>query len=145
MTQIPAAYRLRAVAGIFFRRSITRSRGQFLNLARTSCRETQRALLDGSAATESVIGILARLRSDGTHNTAGVSSASSGRRLRTHSQLRRSGCEWKSCGTAGGVEQAADVRHDKRHNGCVETDSRHDSFSERLSTRLAILGNGNLF
>ena len=45
MTQIPAAYRLRALAGTFFRRSITRARNQFLNLAQASCRETQRTLL----------------------------------------------------------------------------------------------------
>ena len=45
MTQIPAAYRLRAVAGAFFRHSITRSRRELLDLARTSCRETQRSLL----------------------------------------------------------------------------------------------------
>jgi hypothetical protein len=45
MTQIPAAYRLRAVAGTFFRRSITRSRNEFLNLAQSACRETQHSLL----------------------------------------------------------------------------------------------------
>ena len=45
MTQIPAAYRLRALAGTFFRRSITHARNQFLNLAEASCRETQRTLL----------------------------------------------------------------------------------------------------
>jgi hypothetical protein len=45
MTQIPAAYRLRALAATFFRRSITRSRNQFLHCAKTSCRETQRTLL----------------------------------------------------------------------------------------------------
>lgn len=45
MTQIPAAYRIRAVAGFFFRRSIRRGREHFLDLARASCRETQHALL----------------------------------------------------------------------------------------------------
>ena len=45
MTQIPAAYRLRALAGTFFRRSIHQARNQLLNLALTSCRETQRSLL----------------------------------------------------------------------------------------------------
>ena len=45
MTQIPAAYRLRAFAATFFRRSIQRSRCEFLNLAQSSCRETQRTLL----------------------------------------------------------------------------------------------------
>ncbi len=45
MTQIPAAYRLRALAGTFFRRSITRSRNQFLQSARTLCRQTQQTLL----------------------------------------------------------------------------------------------------
>jgi hypothetical protein len=45
MTQIPTAYRIRAVAGVFFRRSITRGRNQFLDLARASCRATQHALL----------------------------------------------------------------------------------------------------
>ena len=45
MTQIPAAYRLRAFAATYFRRSINRSRSEFLSLAQTSCRETQRALL----------------------------------------------------------------------------------------------------
>jgi len=45
MTQIPAAYRLRAFAATFFRRSINQSRREFLNLAQTSCRETQRTLL----------------------------------------------------------------------------------------------------
>ena len=45
MTQVPAAYRLRAIAATFFRRSINRSRNEFLNLARSSCRETQRTLL----------------------------------------------------------------------------------------------------
>ena len=45
MTQIPAAYRLRAVAATFFRRSITRSRNQFLQSAKTLCRQTQRTLL----------------------------------------------------------------------------------------------------
>ena len=45
MTQIPAAYRLRALAATFFRRSITRSRNHFLQSAKTSCRETQRTLL----------------------------------------------------------------------------------------------------
>lgn len=42
---IPAAYRLRAMAGAFMRRSITRTRTEFLNEARSSCRETQRILL----------------------------------------------------------------------------------------------------
>jgi len=45
MTQIPAAYRLRALAATFFRRNISRSRNQFLRHAKTSCRETQRSLL----------------------------------------------------------------------------------------------------
>ena len=45
MTQIPAAYRLRALAATFFRRSITRSRSQFLHAAKASCREAQRTLL----------------------------------------------------------------------------------------------------
>ena len=45
MTQIPAKNRLRAVAGTFLRRSITLARNQFLNLARTSCREAQHTLL----------------------------------------------------------------------------------------------------
>lgn len=45
MTQIPAAYQLRALAATFFRRSISRSRQEFLNLAQSSCRETQRTLL----------------------------------------------------------------------------------------------------
>ncbi len=45
MTQIPAAYRLRAFAATFFRRSINRSRTEFLSLAQASCRETQHALL----------------------------------------------------------------------------------------------------
>ncbi|HQX49676.1 MAG TPA: GH3 auxin-responsive promoter family protein, partial [Planctomycetaceae bacterium] len=44
-TQIPAAYRVRAMAGAFFRRSMTRARNQFLSLAKNSCRETQRTLL----------------------------------------------------------------------------------------------------
>ena len=45
MTQIPAAYRLRAFAATFFRRSINRSRSEFLSLAKSSCHETQHALL----------------------------------------------------------------------------------------------------
>lgn len=45
MTGIPAAYRLRALAGTFFRRNITRTRREFLSLAKTSCRESQRKLL----------------------------------------------------------------------------------------------------
>ncbi len=45
LTQIPVAYRLRAMAGAFFRRSITHARNQFLSLAENSCRQTQRALL----------------------------------------------------------------------------------------------------
>ena len=45
LIQIPTGYRLRALAGAFFRRSISRSRNQFLKLARESCRETQRTLL----------------------------------------------------------------------------------------------------
>ena len=45
MTQIPAAYRLRALAATFFRRSITRSRKDFLQSAKTLCRQTQRTLL----------------------------------------------------------------------------------------------------
>lgn len=45
MTQIPAAYRIRAFAATFFRRGINHARSQFLNLAQSSCRETQRTLL----------------------------------------------------------------------------------------------------
>ena len=45
MTQIPAAYRLRALAATFFRRTITRSRNHFLQAAKASCRESQRTLL----------------------------------------------------------------------------------------------------
>ena len=45
MTQIPAAYRLRALAATFFRRSITRSRNHLLQSAKTACRETQQTLL----------------------------------------------------------------------------------------------------
>lgn len=45
MTQIPAAYRLRAVAATFFRRSMTRSRNQLLHAANTNCRDSQRSLL----------------------------------------------------------------------------------------------------
>ncbi len=45
MTPIPAAYQLRAIAATFFRRSIDRSRNEFLNRAQSSCRETQHTLL----------------------------------------------------------------------------------------------------
>ena len=45
MTQVPAAYRLRAFAATFFRRSINHSRNELLNLAQSACRETQCTLL----------------------------------------------------------------------------------------------------
>ena len=45
MTEIPAKNQLRAVVGTILRRSITRARNQFLNLAQTSCREAQHTLL----------------------------------------------------------------------------------------------------
>lgn len=45
MTPIPLAYRLRAVAGTFFRRRMRQARSQFLAAAGSDCRSTQKALL----------------------------------------------------------------------------------------------------
>jgi hypothetical protein len=45
MNKIPLAYRMRAAAGAFLRRRMRRARREFLAAARTSCRDSQRAVL----------------------------------------------------------------------------------------------------
>lgn len=45
MSKIPLAYRVRAAAGTFLRRRMRRARREFLAAARSSCRESQQAVL----------------------------------------------------------------------------------------------------